>query len=109
MPWLKSRFPTARALQLVPEILGLVSLSTLLCGVFRWDNLGSDILRDVEGGLIAPRLPAVTASKVRYYLLSAVLISVLGFVESIAVAKTYATKYNHLMSPKASWKMSLPD
>ncbi|KAJ1549350.1 Solute carrier 26, partial [Cladochytrium tenue] len=95
--WLKARFPTARALQLViPE---LVALSTLLCGVFRWDKLGLDILRDVEGGLMAPRLPAEPASKVRYYLLSAVLISVIGFVESIAVAKTYATKYNYSMSP----------
>ncbi|KAJ1567374.1 hypothetical protein HK405_006197 [Cladochytrium tenue] len=92
MRWLKARFPTARALQLVPEILALVALSTLLCGVFRWDELSLDILRDVKGGLIAPRLPAVTASKVQYCLLSAVLISVIGFVESIAVAKTYATK-----------------
>ncbi|KAJ1552100.1 hypothetical protein HK405_012668, partial [Cladochytrium tenue] len=99
MRWLKAQFPTARALQLVPEILALVALSTLLCAVFRWDELGLDILRDVKGGLIAPRLPAVTASKVRYYLLSAVLISVIGFVESIAVAKTYATKYNYSMSP----------
>ncbi|KAJ1563134.1 hypothetical protein HK405_013960 [Cladochytrium tenue] len=92
MRWLKARLPTARALQLVPEILALVALSTLLCGVLRWDELGLDILRDVKGGLVVPRL-------VRYYLLSAVLISVIGFVESIAVAKTHATKYNYSMSP----------
>ncbi|KAI8833909.1 hypothetical protein BC829DRAFT_422437 [Chytridium lagenaria] len=38
-------------------------------------------------------------AKVRYYLISALLISVIGFVESIVVAKTYATKHNYAVSP----------
>ncbi|KAJ3305879.1 Solute carrier 26 [Blyttiomyces sp. JEL0837] len=99
MKVLKSHYSQSKYLQMVPEILALVVVSTLLCSVFRWDEMGVDILKDVQGGLIAPKLPQVTLAKVRFYLLSAILISVIGFVESIAVAKTYATKYNYAMSP----------
>ncbi|KAI9366042.1 sulfate transporter family-domain-containing protein [Zopfochytrium polystomum] len=99
MKALKGHFKQVKVLQLIPEILALVVVSTCLCAFLRWDEYGVDILRDVKGGLIAPKFPSVTTAKVRFYLLSAVLISVIGFVESIAVAKTYATKYNYSMSP----------
>ncbi|KAJ3162548.1 Solute carrier 26, partial [Irineochytrium annulatum] len=96
---LKLVYKGDRRLQLVPEILLLVVASTVLCGVFRWDEYGVEILKEVKGGLIYPKLPQITVGKLRYYLLSAILISVIGFVESIVVAKTYATKHNYNISP----------
>ncbi|KAJ3101434.1 Solute carrier 26 [Phlyctochytrium planicorne] len=95
----KSNWKNVKGLQLIPEILVLVVMSTILCWAFRWDNYGVAILKDVQGGLIAPSLPNVTMAKLRYYLISAILISVIGFVESIVVAKTYATKHNYGVSP----------
>ncbi|KAJ3213466.1 Solute carrier 26 [Dinochytrium kinnereticum] len=95
----KAKLKEYKVLQLLPEILILVVTSTLLCGVFRWDNYNVEILKDVKGGLIAPALPSISIAKVRYYLISAILISVIGFVESIVVAKTYATKHNYAVSP----------
>ncbi|KAJ3070802.1 hypothetical protein HDU98_006191 [Podochytrium sp. JEL0797] len=86
-------------LQMIPEILLLVVGSTALSCIFRWDLLGVEVMKDVEGGFKAPSLPVMTLARVRFYILSAILISVIGFVESIAIAKTYATKYNYPISP----------
>ncbi|KAJ3413325.1 Solute carrier 26 [Chytridiales sp. JEL 0842] len=99
MKFLKSQFKTNKILQAVPEILILVLLSTLFSAVFRWDEAGVQVLKDVQTGLVTPKLPNVSIPKVRFYLLSAILISMIGFVESIAVAKTYSAKHNYAVSP----------
>jgi MFS superfamily sulfate permease-like transporter len=99
MKFLKSHFKSNKYLQSVPEILVLVVVSTLLSGVFRWDEAGVQVLKDVQAGLVTPKIPTVTIPKVRFYLLSAILISMIGFVESIAVAKTYSAKHNYAVSP----------
>ncbi|KAJ3112338.1 Solute carrier 26 [Phlyctochytrium bullatum] len=96
---LKAKFAESKPLQLLPEILILVVTSTMLSAVFRWDKYNVEVLKDVQGGFIAPSWPSVTMDKLRFYLISAILISVIGFVESIAVAKTYATKHNYAVSP----------
>ncbi|KAI8622375.1 sulfate transporter family-domain-containing protein [Chytriomyces sp. MP71] len=92
---------TPPSLKLIPEILILVASSTLLSATFRWDSsLGVSILKDVEGGFRAPSLPTgLTLSNIRYYVLSSILIAVIGFVESIVIGKTYATKHHYSVSP----------
>jgi MFS superfamily sulfate permease-like transporter len=40
-----------KVLNLVPEILVLVTLSTLFSAIFRWDLIGVEILRDVKVSL----------------------------------------------------------
>ncbi|KAJ3236599.1 Solute carrier 26 [Chytriomyces hyalinus] len=97
----KSRKSASPLLRLTPEILILVVSSTLLSAIFKWDEtLGVAVLKDVQGGFRAPQWPAtMTLAKLRYYVLSAILISVIGFVESIVIAKTYATKHNYSVSP----------
>ncbi|KAJ3229480.1 Solute carrier 26 [Chytriomyces hyalinus] len=97
----KSRKSASPLLRLTPEILILVVFSTLLSANFKWDEtLGVAVLKDVQGGFRAPQWPAtMTLAKLRYYVLSAILISVIGFVESIVIAKTYATKRNYSVSP----------
>ncbi|KNC96600.1 sulfate permease [Spizellomyces punctatus DAOM BR117] len=102
MKVLKAKFGKKRWLQVIPEILVLVVVTTILCQVFRWDCQGVAIL-NVKGSDSAeyryPKLPTMTLSRIRALMLSAILISVIGFVESIVVAKTYATKHNYSVSP----------
>ncbi|KAJ3129918.1 Solute carrier 26 [Nowakowskiella sp. JEL0407] len=97
--YIKSKYRIPKIFLMIPEILVLVAASTLLCSVFRWDLDGVEVLKDVKGGFISPKFPKLNLNKIKSILLSAILISVLGFVESIAVAKTYASKNNHSVSP----------
>ncbi|KAJ3044275.1 Solute carrier 26 [Rhizophlyctis rosea] len=102
--FIKSRFSRIRWLQFVPEILVLVVVSTATVQGLRWDCKGVAILNRVQGdgssaGYDYPKLPRLTVAKISNLLLSAILISVIGFVESIVVAKTYATKHNYAASP----------
>ncbi|KAL5033923.1 hypothetical protein BDV3_003553 [Batrachochytrium dendrobatidis] len=102
---LKRHYKHVKWLQLVPEILVLVLTSIILSQVFRWDCQGVAILNRV----LAPETPAdgteyithpiPTLEKVKYLTLPAILISVIGFVESIVVAKTYASKHRYTVSP----------
>ena len=73
--------------------------TTFLSYLFRWDLDGVSVLEDVHGGFITPTFPKFSLSRVNGLFLSAVLISVIGYVESIVVAKTFAGKYNYSVYP----------
>lgn len=85
----------------IPEILVLVVVTTLLTMAFRWDLSGLAILSKISASIPAttPTFPNPSLAKIKHLLLSAVLISVIGFVESIVVAKTYAAKHRYGVSP----------
>lgn len=97
---LKTLYKHLKWVQVVPEILLLVAISTALTRIFRWDCDGLAILgkvtTDTSGYDVFP-LP--TLAKIKHLTLSAVLISIIGFVESIAVAKLYAAKHDYVVSP----------
>jgi MFS superfamily sulfate permease-like transporter len=99
--YLKKKNPTNKKLQLVPEILVLVVLSIMVTQVFRWDCQGLAILNSVDTSIPADvkTFPAPSLAKIKHLLLSAILIAVIGFVESIVVAKTYASKHRYGVSP----------
>ncbi|TPX32082.1 hypothetical protein SmJEL517_g04737 [Synchytrium microbalum] len=90
---------TRRWLHLFPEILVLVAVSTILSAVFRWDLAGVVVLKDVQGGVVAPALPVISLTKIKSLLLPSILIAVIGFVESIVGAKSYAAKHHYPVSP----------
>ncbi|KAJ3033463.1 Solute carrier 26, partial [Rhizophlyctis rosea] len=100
---IKQRYQRIRALQFMPEILVLVVVSTIIVQTLRWDCKNVAILGYAKGDANAtydyPKIPRLTLTKVRYILLSAILISIIGFVESIVIAKTYATKHGYSASP----------
>lgn len=90
----------------MPEILVLVTTvgvfvtqATLLSYSLGWQKHGVVILQQVQGGLLAPGMPPITPSSVSALLLPAILIAVIGFVESIVVAKTYAALNAYTISP----------
>ncbi|CAG8631176.1 2165_t:CDS:2, partial [Acaulospora morrowiae] len=94
---LSKHYPQA---QFIPEILICVIVFTILCSFFRWYEGGVSILGQIKGGgfpsFRIPNPPAAAHYKDCFE--TAVLISVVGFVESIVITKTYATKYNYSVS-----------
>ena len=55
------------------------------------------IMGDIQGGFPVPILPQFNLTLIRQYLPNAITIGLLGFVESIVVAKVYARKNNYLV------------
>ncbi|CAG8684851.1 6939_t:CDS:2, partial [Scutellospora calospora] len=99
--YLKSKYSNRYPwVQFIPEILICVIIYTALCAIFQWDDYGLDILGHIQGGgfpsFQIPRPPPMT--HILDCFETAVLISIVGFVESIVVTKTYATKHNYSVS-----------
>lgn len=97
---IKSKFTSARWLQLLPEVLIVVVASIVLTGIFRWDLQGLQVLGDIKsGGIPWPSIPEVPHRKhFKDIALTAGLISMIGFVESIVISKTYSSKHNYTVS-----------
>ncbi|KAF8976708.1 hypothetical protein BGZ46_008045 [Entomortierella lignicola] len=98
---LKKRLTKLPFLQFVPEILLCVILYTVLTALFRWDKDGLEILgANKAEGFLLPSIPAVPEGvSIRALFGTSVLISIIGFVESIVISKQYATKHNYSVSP----------
>lgn len=77
---------------LFPAALLVVALSILTVWFFRLDAHGVAIVGEVPRGLSSPSLPDFSADTVAALLPIAVTISLVGFMESIAVAKSFAAK-----------------
>ncbi|CDH60756.1 sulfate anion transporter [Lichtheimia corymbifera JMRC:FSU:9682] len=98
---IKRRIPR---FQRIPEVLLVVVLSTLGCYIFRWDQLGVEVLGQVGSSSINspfpfpswPSLPP--GADIQHILVNAAMISTVGFVESIAAAKSFARKHNYFVS-----------
>lgn len=101
LKFVKSTYKNIYWISFIPDILSLVLLSTVLCAVFRWDLLGVEILDKINpsSSYIYPRIPPISMDAVRFLTLSSILISVIGFVESIAAAKIFSAKYHYPVSP----------
>ncbi|TPX53266.1 hypothetical protein PhCBS80983_g06323 [Powellomyces hirtus] len=102
MKMIKKKFKAIKWIQVIPEILVLVVVTTALSKSLSWDCKGVTILNVKglgESHYDYPKIPSMSISKIRTLMLSAILISVIGFVESIVAAKTYSTKHNYTVSP----------
>lgn len=73
-----------------PVIVAL--LTGLLCYVFRLDQQGVQLLGDVPAGLPGLTAPNFSVDLISNLFWSAILLSIIGFVESISVAQTLAAK-----------------
>ncbi|ORX93293.1 hypothetical protein K493DRAFT_330179 [Basidiobolus meristosporus CBS 931.73] len=87
--------------QYVPEFLIVCVLSTIFCKHYKWDEDGVMILGPLEHGKIpTPRIPPLLdAERIHDVLIPAVLTSIMGFVISAAITKTYAIQHNYSVSP----------
>lgn len=100
-PRLSKRHPWV---SFIPEILLVVISTTLLCDCFDWDERGVDILGKVSAGAVHAHFPIHQGAVWRYALSgevmsTAVVLSIIGYVDSIVAAKQSATKYNYAISP----------
>lgn len=75
-----------------PAPLAVVVLGTAAVGALSLDAAGVQIVTEVPRGLPSFRLPAAAAADLRALLPTALIISMVGFMESIAVAKVYASR-----------------
>jgi sulfate permease, SulP family len=73
-----------------PVVVAL--LTGVLCYVFRLDEKGVQLLGDIPAGLPGLTVPDFSTELIRELFWSAILLSIIGFVESISVAQTLATK-----------------
>lgn len=78
-----------------PAALAVVALFTAAAWFFGMEGRGLRVLGEVPGGLPLPTFPAMDLAAVVALLPVALTISLVGFMESIAVAKAYATKHGY--------------
>lgn len=82
-----------------PGALVVVALFTAVAGFAGLDEAGLRIVGDVPGGFPPPMIPALDAGAMWALLPVALTIALVGFMESIAVAKVYAAKNKHEVDP----------
>jgi len=76
-----------------------VVVTTLAAGLFRLDTQGVAIVGTVPQSLPPFTLPDASLDLIKALILPAVLISIIGFVESISVAQTLAAKKRQRIDP----------
>jgi SulP family sulfate permease len=74
----------------VPRFLVVVAVSTLAVWGFGLEGMGVKIVGDVPAGLPAPSLPVFDLEAFNSLLPMAITIALVGFMESISVAKNFA-------------------
>ncbi|KAI7889941.1 sulfate transporter family-domain-containing protein [Mucor mucedo] len=98
---IKSKYgQTKKWFQLFPDVLVVVVAAILLTYHFDWEHQGLAILGKIESaGIPLPSIPSFPPSKhMKDLLVSSAMISVIGFVESIVIAKIYSSKHNYSVS-----------
>jgi len=78
-----------------PGALTVVVLGTVAVWLGGLDEAGVRIVGEVPGGLPLPAIPLISLSDLSALLPTALAISLVGFMESIAVAKAFAAKHRY--------------
>ncbi|MBT54762.1 MAG: sodium-independent anion transporter [Mameliella sp.] len=79
--------------------VGAVAVTTLVTWLFGLQNAGVKIVGEVPTGLPPLTMPSLSPDLWNQLFLSAVLISIIGFVESVSVAQTLAAKKRQRIQP----------
>ncbi|WP_191602654.1 SulP family inorganic anion transporter [Marinomonas algicola] len=77
----------------------VVILSTLIVSFFALDTIGIGVVGSVPTGFPSLQLPDLSYDQVMLLLPSAALISIVGFVESVSVAQSFAAKQRQSINP----------
>ncbi|MEL7368598.1 MAG: solute carrier family 26 protein [Myxococcota bacterium] len=83
---LKRRWPR------VPGALIVVVMSTMACALLGLEARGVSVVGAVPAGFPMPSIPIIDTAMMRTLLPSAMVIALIGFVESVSVANTFAAK-----------------
>ncbi|KAG2198506.1 hypothetical protein INT47_008610 [Mucor saturninus] len=90
----------------IPEVLVVVIASIVICRSFHLDQSGLDILGQVghpvsgySSPLPIPSVPKLPEhADIKAIIVNAAIITIIGFVESVAAAKTFARKHTYFVS-----------
>lgn len=82
-----------------PGALIAVAFTTIAVWGLGLDSLGVRIVGEVPGGLPAPFLPTLSMESISALIPATLTIGLVGFMESIAVAKVYASKNRYTIDP----------
>jgi len=82
-----------------PGALVVVALSTAASAVLGLGALGLPVVGEIPGGLPAPAIPRLSLEDTSQLLPTALVIALVGFMESIAVAKVYAARNRYAIDP----------
>jgi len=76
----------------IPNALIVLALATALTYYLRLDSGGIAIVGTVPSGFPAPQIPPIDISLMSSLIVPALIIALLGYVESISIARTLATR-----------------
>jgi high affinity sulfate transporter 1 len=100
---LKNRFKDTWWIYRLPEVLVVVVVSTIISAQFKWEKLGLDILGAVNiktgESLLQFPLQSSNLKFIRRTTSTAILISVVGFLDSIVAGKQNAARFGYSVSP----------
>jgi MFS superfamily sulfate permease-like transporter len=88
-----------RWLKFVPETMVAVVIGIIVSQLLHLDTKGVRILGDIPRGFPTPSLPFLDFATLQENLLGSIVIAIVGFVESIIVAKMYGMRHNTPISP----------
>lgn len=83
----------------LPAALAVLAATTVLTGALGLAGGGVAVLGDVPAGLPRPTLPALGLADLRTLIAPAVVIALVGFAESIAVARAIAARTRERIDP----------
>lgn len=83
----------------IPDILIVVIAAALFTDWFDWDEQGVAVLGHIDTRPLKPKFPLRHIDYVRSSASTALLVSILGFFETIVAAKTLGTQFNYTVSP----------
>lgn len=101
-PWLVRAGVDAKLAELASKLVPMLAVlvTTALVAALRWDkSAGVSIVGAVPQGLPTLAFPPVVASSIGQLWLPALLISLVGFVESVSVAQSLALKRQQRIQP----------
>lgn len=97
--YLKRRFSKTYKWTLgIPDILLVVILTSALTDYFNWDEAGVAVLGHINTRPVVPSLPIRSSHFVRSSMSTALLVSILGFFETVVAGKTLGTQFNYTVS-----------
>ncbi|WP_121660714.1 SulP family inorganic anion transporter [Metabacillus litoralis] len=87
-----------------PAALVLILLSSLSVYIFSLHEKGVQIVGTVPNGFPTLVLPTISLESVKQLIIPAIIIALLGFMESLAIGKTIADKEKYKLNPNRELK-----
>ena len=82
----------------LPAVLIAVALATLASTLTGYADLGGKVIGNIPGGLPAPALPALDMNAAAALIPSAIVIALLGYLETVSIARALAARTRERIS-----------